>query len=402
MTDQLGQSQVIPYLKELTKNGYQFTILSFEKKERLEKSGPMIRALLEKAGIGWSTLTFTTRPPVFSKLFDQWKLNRTAAKLNKENKFDMVHCRSYVAAAAGLKLFRDSATPFLLDMRGFWVDERVDSGLWNLKNPLYRFFYKLYKKKERNYFSDSAHIISLTEKGRIELIDAYHVPPEKITVIPCCADMEHFDYKKIGQADKEKLRTKLAIAPGSRVLSYLGSLGGWYMTGEMLDFFAVVRTKLPVTIFLLITHDDKEKIISDAATRGIPAADLRIQPASRNEVPAYLSLSDWNVFFIKDLYSKRASSPTKQGEVMAMGIPVICNDIGDTGKIVRETDAGLVIDAFNRNEYEKICSALPGLAGKNKEMIRESARKYYDLEQGVRLYEQVYNKLLNQGKGIST
>ena len=34
MTDPLGQSQVLPYLIGLTKEGYQFTILSFEKKER--------------------------------------------------------------------------------------------------------------------------------------------------------------------------------------------------------------------------------------------------------------------------------------------------------------------------------------------------------------------------------
>lgn len=398
MTDQLGQSQVIPYIKELTKNGYQFTILSVEKKERLEQSGAMIRALLEKAGIEWTTMTFTSQPPVFSKLYDQWKLNRIAAKLNKEKKFDMVHCRSYVAAAAGLKLFRQEATPFLFDMRGFWVDERVDSGLWNRKNPLYNFFYKQYKKKERNYFSDAAHIISLTQKGRTELIEAYHVPADKITVIPCCADLEHFDYNKIDQAERDKLRTNLSIPAGAKVLSYLGSLGGWYMTDEMLDFFAVVRTKLPGTIFLLITHDDKEKILSNAATRGIPATAIRVQPASRNEVPAYLSLSDWNIFFIKDLYSKRASSPTKQGEVMAMGIPVICNDIGDTGNIVRESEAGLVIEKFDQQEYEKVCTALPGLANKNKEMIRQSARKYYDLDQGVRLYEQVYKKLLHTGK----
>ena len=38
MTDSLGQSQVIPYLKGLSKKGYQFTIISCEKKENFEQN----------------------------------------------------------------------------------------------------------------------------------------------------------------------------------------------------------------------------------------------------------------------------------------------------------------------------------------------------------------------------
>ena len=38
LTDPLGQSQVLPYLFWLSKKGYHFTVLSFEKKERLKKS----------------------------------------------------------------------------------------------------------------------------------------------------------------------------------------------------------------------------------------------------------------------------------------------------------------------------------------------------------------------------
>ena len=34
MTDSLGEGQVISYLTELSKNGYEFDILSFEKPEK--------------------------------------------------------------------------------------------------------------------------------------------------------------------------------------------------------------------------------------------------------------------------------------------------------------------------------------------------------------------------------
>ena len=166
MTDPLGQSQVIPYLQALSKLGYQFTILSVEKKKRLSEIGPAVRSLLKQSGIEWETLIFSTKPPIVSKLKDQLNLNARAAHLYRQKKYDLIHCRSYVAAEAGKRLHRRYAVPFLFDMRGFWVDERVDSGHWNLRNPIYRSIYKLYKKKEKEFLLNSAHVISLTQKGK--------------------------------------------------------------------------------------------------------------------------------------------------------------------------------------------------------------------------------------------
>ena len=36
MTDPLGQSQVLPYIIGLSQEGFQFTLISFEKKDRYE------------------------------------------------------------------------------------------------------------------------------------------------------------------------------------------------------------------------------------------------------------------------------------------------------------------------------------------------------------------------------
>jgi glycosyltransferase involved in cell wall biosynthesis len=395
MTDQLGQSQVLPYLRELTKEGYHFHLLSVEKKEKLKKTGPHIRRLMEETGIQWTTIPFSTRPPLFSKLYDQWKLDRTAIQICRKEKIDMVHCRSYVPAAAGLKVSQQFNIPFLFDMRGFWVDERVDSGLWKLNNPFYKLLYNRYKKKEKKYFDKASHVISLTHTGKDELVKNYQVPPGKISVIPCCADMEHFDYTRVTEEQDRSVRQTLGISKEHKVLSYLGSLGGWYLTEEMLDFFAVMKKKEPGSIFLLITHDTPASVLEKAKTKGIDAASLRIQPATRNEVPLFLSVSDWNIFFIKDAYSKKASSPTKQGEVMAMGIPIICNDIGDTGKIIQDTGAGVLVNSFDTAGYLQAYEQLQGLKQVSRQNIREGAKKYYDLEQGVILYKEVYSQLLN-------
>ena len=78
-----------------------------------------------------------------------------------------------------------------------------------------------------------------------------------------------------------------------------------------------------------------------------------LQPANGHEVPLFISLSNWSIFLIKDVYSKKASSPTKQGEIMAMGIPLICNDIGDTGPIMVNSKAGVLLKALSNEGYQE-------------------------------------------------
>jgi hypothetical protein len=122
MTDPLGQSQVIPYLQGLTKEGYIVTLLSFEKKAKYDKLAAHIRAKLDQSGIRWKACFFTKNPPFVSKMYDVWRLKQEAVKLYKEEKFDFTHCRSYVSTEAGLYLNKRFNVPFLFDMRGFWVD----------------------------------------------------------------------------------------------------------------------------------------------------------------------------------------------------------------------------------------------------------------------------------------
>ncbi|MCX8020063.1 MAG: glycosyltransferase [Chitinophagaceae bacterium] len=389
MTDPLGQSQVLPYLQGLAAQGYHFHILSAEKKQRLQNRGHKIKAMLNHAGIKWSYIPFTQTIPILSKVHDQWRLNQKALEIAKNEKPDLIHCRSYVAAEAGLLISKKLGIPFLFDMRGFWVDERVDSGQWNLKNPVYRYLYRIYKKKEKQFLQQAVHIVSLTYAGKNELIQNYQVPESKISVIPCCADPEHFNAVKYSNEIKKEVRKKLNIPFHSPVLSYLGSLGGWYLTDEMLDFFKVLLQYNPDSVFLFITHNSPEEILSKARSKGIPEEAIRIQPAHREEVPMYLSVSNWNIFFIKKAYSKIGSSPTKMGEVMASGIPVICNDIGDNTKIIRGEEAGIVVHQLNTESYEE---AVRKLTNKiyDSEKIKYLAARFFNLHDGVNSYLKVY------------
>jgi glycosyltransferase involved in cell wall biosynthesis len=395
MTDPLGQSQVLPYLIELSKQGYRFTLLSFEKKERYEKEKAIIEKITNEASIQWVPLFFTSRPPILSKMYDRWKLLRKAKQLQRKEKFDIVHCRSYIAAEGGLLLKKKFGTKFLFDMRGFWADERVDNGQWDLKKTAYRKLYNFYKRQEKEFLLNADGIVSLTKAGKNLLQKKEEYKSLLIDVIPCCADLSHFDFNTISQEQKVQVKEELGISSDNKVITYLGSIGGWYMTKEMFQFYNRLLLKYPEFVMLILTKDDKEKVIKEAQENGIQAEKIFIRYAKRQEVPAYLSISDCSIFFIRPTFSKTASSPTKHAELMGMGVPVICNDIGDTGIIIKATGTGSVVDEFTIEEYDKLVGQFAELLSLPASKIRESAFNYFDLKNGTEKYSQLYNRMLN-------
>jgi glycosyltransferase involved in cell wall biosynthesis len=395
MTDPLGQSQVLPYLCSLSAWGYRITLLSCEKPLRFAQNKSIIENICKESGINWQPIGYTSKPPVLSTIKDVRALTKKAYTLHKQYNFKIVHCRSYISAMTGLGMKQKFGTRFLFDMRGFWADERVEGGLWNLKNPLYKAIYKYFKKKERQYLEQADHIISLTYLGKEEIHswDSLKNQPLPITVIPCCVDTKLFDPSQIAQQQKDELRKHLHISTIEPVLGYVGSIGTWYLLEEMLECFKELKNKFANAKMLFVTTEPAGMVLAAARSLNIDINAIIITPAARREVPLYISIMSYSIFFIKPCFSKKASSPTKQGEIMAMGIPVLCNTgVGDTGFVVQKYTSGVAIDNFTEESYQK---AIDGLSAKQFSAtdIRQGATDFYSLQKGVENYVSVYQLL---------
>jgi hypothetical protein len=74
MLDPLGQTQVIPYLRELAKRGVRYTLLSFEKPQAFTSEGQRRAAELNQQlldqGIEWHFLRYHQRPSLPATHFD--------------------------------------------------------------------------------------------------------------------------------------------------------------------------------------------------------------------------------------------------------------------------------------------------------------------------------------------
>jgi len=395
MTDALGRSQVIPYLVGLSSKGHTIYIISCEKKTASQNERDDVEDILRKNHIHWHPLTFSTQPPFLSKVKDVVIIKKKALELQQKESFDIVHCRSYIAALAGLDLKLNHDVKFVFDMRGFWADERIDGNIWSLKNPIYRIIYRFFKKKEKLFFHHADAVISLTQNGKdvIENIFGDEIAG-KTTVIPCCADTEMFSRENVHARQVRELKSRLGLSDNNFVLSYLGSVGTWYLLDEMLIFFKKLKAKFPDARFLFISGDEPSQIKRKASEAGIDPDDIIVAKASRENVPAYLSLSDASVFFIKPVFSKKASSPTKQAEIMSMGIPVICNSgVGDTDLIFAGNDAGLVLKDFSEEEMKRVIGEMDEILKLDPAQIRKKAIKMFSLDDGVEEYHSIYNTI---------
>lgn len=397
-TDPLGLSQIVPYLIGLSKSGYSITLLSCEKEKNYERNQDEVKKTLGQANISWQPVFYRSSPPVLGPFLNFVALKSEAKKIVASHHPKLIHCRSYIPALIGLALKRKYGCKFLFDMRGFWVDERIEGNIWNKNNPVHLAIYRFFKRKEADFLKKADCTISLTQNAKEEILSWKNTSPN-IEVIPCCADLDFFSPGSIQPEKLKELKDKLPVSENDFLLTYIGSIGTWYMLDEMLDFFKQLLLKKTNAKFLFVTPDDKAEIVKKAKAKNIGVDKIIVAAANRTEVPHYIALGNISIFLIRPTYSKKASSPTKMAEIMGMGIPIVCNNIGDLDKQIVSGKNGYLIEHFTNKDYQKAIDSIDALISIDKQQIRKTAMGHYSLDKGLELYNAVYEKLL--GKKIN-
>ncbi|MCU1266155.1 MAG: hypothetical protein JWM21_2473 [Acidobacteria bacterium] len=398
MLDPLGQSQVLPYLRELRKRGVQFTLLSFERPAALSAHGSDkvagLRRQLAEQGIDWHWLRYHRTPSLPATIFDVINGVRYARRLVRNNDIELVHARSHIAATIALGLKRRFDIKLIFDVRGLMAEEYVDANHWRKGSVPYR----LIKTMERRAFAACEGVVTLTEaiwptikewgglRDRENIVHA---------VVPCCADLDLFSFREL---DRERRRRELGLADGF-LLVYSGSIDGWYLTEEMADFFATLIKRRADAHALWLTPGKHERIRNLMQQRDIAADRYTVIAAEPGEVPSYLSASDVGVAFIKPCFSKLASSPTKYAEYLACGLPLVINaGIGDSDALILTEKAGVLINEFAENEYQAAAAQVEELLKdrrRTRAFTRDIAERLFDVRKtGVERYARLYEAVL--------
>jgi glycosyltransferase involved in cell wall biosynthesis len=309
MSEGVGASQVLPYVEALSRQGMTVRLHSLEKGQ----PSPEIADRLDAAGVRWHPHPWGGWGPTAGLA----RLVRGATYLCDA---ELVHARSDIPAGSALLARRPA---WIWDMRGFWADERMEMGLLRPGSPQER----LMRSIERQSAKKAAGIVTLTAAA-IDELERRHGPSirRKSRVITTCVELNRFPVSPM--PPPEPLNLLLA-----------GTLSRRYDVPLMLRLIDELRRRRGTQLTALIPGPSPwDGALQDA---GVP-----IQRAATVDMPGHLRASHAGLSVLRPGggVAMKASMPTKVGEFLASGRPMVVNaGLGDLDQLLTDHECGVIL-----------------------------------------------------------
>ena len=388
LLEPLGQSQVMGYLRGLSQD-HQITLITFEKPEDLADTQAMAKAEAdcEAHGIDWRPKRFRRSPKLFAPAWSMFEMFWSALQAARRGDVQLIHARSYLPAAAAWAVFRLTGTPFIFDMRALWPEELITAGRLQRGSIVHKALTRL----EKVCLRDAAAVVSLTDAAVGYLQDQYptELQEQHIAVIPTCADLQRFK-----RSNKP---------PSERVYGCVGTvLSGWFLMDWLAALFNTVAQKDPEARFEVITRDDTETVRAALDIDGKLGDRLSIFPSASESVHEALQKQSTSVMFFTAGTSKLGSAPTRLGEALGCGIPVIANEgVGDVADIIRRYNVGVIVNDASETAMNAALGELEPLRSDPDlpPRCRRAAEEVFSLEAGTEAYRKLYADILGRPDG---
>jgi glycosyltransferase involved in cell wall biosynthesis len=335
LSDPLVETQVVAYLEGLADDGHRIHLLTFETEVSDRASKGATKRRLAARGITWHALRYHKRPSLPATIYDTIRGAVRAARLVRRHQLDVIHARVHVPGAMALIARRLARCGLVFDIRGLMAEEYVDAGRWKAGGWPWR----ITKWVEARAIEAADACVVLTPAARDLLFGPD--PAKPVAIIPCCADVERFE---AGRHQREATRSAMRLDQCT-VLAYCGKFGGWYLEREMVRFFAAAREEIDNLHFLVITQDDRSAIEREFMEAAVDPGAYTITTVPPERMGDVLGAADLGIAFIAPFPSKVASSPTKVGEYLAAGLPVVATaGIAATDRLLSGEGVGVLVD----------------------------------------------------------
>ena len=359
LTSTVGSSQVLAYVERLAGRGVDIDLLTFE-----HGVDPVVRERLAGLGVTWRPLRFGLHGPVggLSRVLRAaWAVRGSA----------VVHARSDMAAASVMLTGVDR---WVWDVRSLWVDQKVASGVirpGSLQERVMRWVERLAAHR-------STAVVTLTESAIDELDRRYEgVVSSKARVITTCVDLDRFDVSPLPPVP---LRVLLA-----------GTLNRYYDVHTMLDLIAELRCRYRVE-FIVASPGETDW---EDEMRGVEAVRVTATPG---EMASLVSSCHVGLCVCRDDAgaSLLAAMPTKIGEFLASGRPVIVNPgLVDAAGLLERSECGVVFGSAGHLRVGEAVDRLVSLLAdpETPERCRSLAEAHFNLDRGIDLLVATYESI---------
>jgi glycosyltransferase involved in cell wall biosynthesis len=404
LREPLVETQVLAYLRQLADDGHQIWFMSFEPgwpDSWSETEKQATKARLAASGIQWIALKYHKRPSLPATMWDIAVGARVARRLARREGLQVIHGRAHVASAMGALARWKKPQKLIFDIRGFNPEEYVDAGRWKAGGLKFQ----LMKAAERAIVRVANGFVILTDAGREIMfpkaifqneLGAWSLPDHRpIEVIPCCVNTS--GYQKSSEISREQAKHDQGLT-GRRVVAYVGALGGWYMTDDMVKAWSIAKQQDPSSFALIFTQSPKEPLIQSLIQAGLEEnVDFRVQKVAPSELPERLRAADIALSFIKPSYSKISSSPTKLAEYLASGCVVVSTrKIGDCDAQLSKNNVGVLLDDMTEETIGQALKQAFQMASEPdiETRCRSTVDQLFDLKNvGGKRYKRLYKRL---------
>ena len=380
LLDPLGQSQIVPYVSAISAAGHSLTIVSYEKVERTREQIKLMEIKLQKIGVNWVRLEFRS-----GKL---WAIKRLISgvllirKLCRDLQPDFVHLRGFVPAVI-FQLSR-STVPFLYDFRGFALGEWVDIGKINPSSLLYRVLNRLDEKAVMS----ASGLVVLEECAKHLLKDTYDVPDVPLKVIRTCTDVKR--YTKGKNVLKNTSRALRFVFLGGARFPYRPDLA-------LMLIEKLIEHGVDCNIDF-VNKGDRYIIEKENDLTSISKEKVRILDCEHSEIPDILATYDCGIVMVETSHWRRVCSPTKTGEYLASGLPVISlegidaiDELSERTACVATVSCEELVGYFQEGRAQKIVSFIRSDSVTQK--CQTLANDEFDLEMAGNLYVELYSEM---------
>lgn len=354
----VGTSQVARYVVALARRGVAVELHSFER----APVPPWLTELLARAGVQWHVHPF-------GALGSLGALGRLARATRVVQGRHLVHGRSDLAAAAA-SLRRG---PFIWDMRAFFADQRIALGTLRPGSPEERALRGI----ERRLARRAAGIVTLTHAAVEVLADRHgRDVAARCHVIPTCTDLDAFRPSPFPDGP---VRYLLA-----------GTLNAYYDVPAMVDLVRRASHRRATELHVLTPGPTAWDDL-------LAGADLRAEAAAP-EMPARMAAAHvgLSVCRFDAGVSLTAALPTKLGEFLASGRPVVVNPgLGDMDAVLAAHRCGVVLRSGASADLDRALDELDALLADpdTPDRCRAAAVATFDLDDAVTRLAALYESL---------
>ncbi len=252
----------------------------------------------------------------------------------ENNQITIIHAEAFYAAYHSLRISRDTQSKVVFDIHGILAEETMMRG----GNPAW---INRINEVEGQLLRDvdACVMVSNSMQAFLEKKHGLKVPDYKI--LPCCVHSQGFG---LSSESRELIREKKGFRD-KFVLIYLGSLSVWQWPEAMFTLFAELHSRMKDSIFyLLIPEYDHSKAHEYIAKFNLPHDSYLLEEVPHSEVGGIIGVADAGLLLRESHDVNTVSSPTKFGEYLAAGLPVILTGgIGDYSAMTDELNIGLTV-----------------------------------------------------------